>query len=52
MLGVIMNLREITYTKIKYWVFYTEISENKAAVFFYRWKQNENHHAEILEDPC
>ena len=29
-----------------------EISENKAALFFYRWKQNENYHAEIVGDPC
>ena len=38
-----MNLTEIIYTKI---------SGDKAALFFYRWKQNENHHAEIVEDPC
>ena len=38
---VIMNLTEMIYT---------EISENKATVFFYRRKKNP--HAEIVEDPC
>ena len=29
-----------------------KISENKATLFFYRQKQNEKPHAEIVEDPC
>ena len=39
----------MTYTKII--LYYTKISDNKATPFFYRQKQEENPHAEIMKDP-
>ena len=52
----LVNLRcnyELDWNNLhKNWVYHTKISENKTALFFYKWKQNENHHAGIVEDPC
>ena len=31
-------------------IYYTKISKNKVALLFYRWKQNEKHHVEIVKD--
>ena len=48
-MGVIMNLIEITYTKLS--ILY-ENSENEATLFFIGEKNPEKPYAKIVEDPC